>query len=345
MKVAVVTNQAPFVRGGAELLAEWLAENLESRGHRAQIVRVPFRWYPPDRILDHILAARMLRVDGADRVVAMKFPAYYVRHHSKVLWLLHQFRQAYDLLGTDYSELATTPEGRRVREAIVNADAAFLPEAERIFTNSPVTSARLAEFNGLRSEVRPPPLAEPDGFYTDGFGDFVFCPGRISPIKRQDLLVDAMAHVRTDVRLVIAGPADSPEHLQVLRKTIAERGLQGRIEVQAGWVAEDEKRDLFARALACAYIPFDEDSYGYVTLEAYAACKPVVTCTDSGGLLELVADGKTGLVVEPAPDALARAFDALYEDRSLAQRLGEGGNQKVDSMKISWDHVVERLTS
>ena len=164
MKVAVVTNQAPFVRGGAELLAEWLADNLEARGHEAQIVRVPFRWYPPERILEHVVAARLLRLDGVDRVVAMKFPAYFVRHHSKVLWLVHQFRQAYDLLGTEYQELAETPEGRRVREAIVNADAAFLPEAERIYTNSDVTSARLKEFNGLDSEVLYPPLAEPDGF-------------------------------------------------------------------------------------------------------------------------------------------------------------------------------------
>ena len=156
MKVAIVTSQAPFVQGGAELLAQWLADNLQKRGHEAQVVRIPFRWYPPERILDHILAARLLRFDGADRVVAMKFPAYYVRHHTKVLWLLHQFRQAYDLLGTEYAELEETPEGRRVRQAIVTSDAAFLPEAERIYTNSEVTSKRLREFNGLGSRCFTP---------------------------------------------------------------------------------------------------------------------------------------------------------------------------------------------
>jgi hypothetical protein len=100
MRIAVVTNQAPFVYGGAEQLATWLGEQLRQRGHEAQIVRIPFRWHPPGKVLDHMLAARLLHIRSADRVVAMKFPAYYIRHESKVLWLLHQFRQAYELWGT-----------------------------------------------------------------------------------------------------------------------------------------------------------------------------------------------------------------------------------------------------
>jgi glycosyltransferase involved in cell wall biosynthesis len=345
VKVAVVTSQAPFVQGGAELLAQWLADNLRKRGHEAQVVRIPFRWYPPERILDHILAARLLRFDGVDRIVAMKFPAYYVRHHTKVLWLLHQFRQAYDLLGTEYAELEETPEGRRVRQAIVTSDAAFLPEAERIYTNSEVTSKRLREFNGLSSEVLYPPLGEPEGFYTNGYGDYLFCPSRISPIKRQELLVEAMAHVRSSVRLVLAGPADSPEQIAALERSIVEHGVSEKVELRAGWMSEHEKRDWFARALACAYVPYGEDSYGYVTLEAYQSRKPVVTCSDSGGVLQLVRGGDTGLVAEPDPEAIAKAFDILYENPDRAARLGESGYQHVQTLRISWDHVIERLTA
>lgn len=345
MKVAIVSNQAPFVQGGAELLGQWLADNLGERGHEAQIVRIPFRWYPPERILDHILAARLLRLDGVDRVIAMKFPAYYVRHHSKVLWLLHQFRQAYDLLGTSYEELAGTAEGRRVRQAIVSSDAAFLPEAERIYTNSAVTSARLLQFNGLASEVLYPPLGEPDSFYSEGFADYVFCPSRISTIKRQQLLVEAMAHVQSGVRLVLAGPADSPLELDALKRAIAVHAVADKVELRCTWISEKEKRELFSLALCCAYIPHDEDSYGYVTLEAYQARRPVVTCSDSGGILELVRDGETGLVAEPDPRELAKAFDALYDDRGRAERLGESGYRHVQTLRISWDHVVQRLVA
>jgi glycosyltransferase involved in cell wall biosynthesis len=345
IKLAIVTNQTPLVQGGAELLTQWLAHNLEHRGHEAQIVRIPFRWYPPDKILDHIVAARLLRLDGADRVVAMKFPAYYVRHHSKFLWLLHQFRQAYDLLGTSYEELANTAEGKRVRQAIVASDAAFLPEAERIYTNSAVTSARLLEFNGLSSEVLYPPLGEPEGFYTDGYGDYIFCPSRISAIKRQHLLVEAMAHVQSRVRLVLAGQPDSPDELEALTRSIEKHQARDKVELRAKWISEDEKRALFARALGCAYIPYDEDSYGYVTLEAYHARKPVVTCSDSGGILELVRDGETGFVVEPDPRDLAKAFDALYEDAGRAAELGQSGYRHVQTLKISWDHVVECLVA
>lgn len=345
MKVAIVTNQAPFVRGGAELLSEWLADNLEQRGHEAQVIRIPFRWYPPDRILDHILAARLIRIEGVDRVVAMKFPAYFVRHHSKVLWLLHQFRQAYDLLGTEYAELADTPAGRRVRQAIVSSDTTFLPEAERIYTNSRVTAARLREFNGLDSEVLYPPLAEPQGFYSEELGDYIFAPSRITALKRQLLLVESMVHVRTGVRLVIAGPPDTRDDLLALERAIAEHEVSDKVEVHARWISEGEKRDLFARALACAYIPFDEDSYGYVTLEAYYASRPVVTTTDSGGILELVHEGETGLVAEPDAPTLGRAFDSLYEDRARAARLGEAGRLHVETLRISWDHVIERLVA
>jgi glycosyltransferase involved in cell wall biosynthesis len=188
-----------------------------------------------------------------------------------------------------------------------------------------------------------PPLGEPEGFYTDGYGDYVFCPSRISRIKRQQLLVEAMAHVRSGVRLVLAGPADSPEQVAALERSIAENGVSEKVELRASWISEQEKRDCFARALGCAYVPYGEDSYGYVTLEAYQARKPVVTCSDSGGVLELVRDADTGLVAEPDPEAIAKAFDTLYENPDRAARLGESGYRHVQTLRISWDHVVDRL--
>jgi glycosyltransferase involved in cell wall biosynthesis len=343
MRVAIVTNQSPFVHGGAELLAGWLGKELEKRDHEAIVVRIPFNWNPPERILDHILAARLMRVDAADRVIAMKFPAYVIPHHSKVLWLLHQFRQAYDLWDTQHAELPDTPSGRRVRDAVTTADNNYLIEAERIYTNSEVTSRRLRQFNELSSEVLHPPLFQPDGFRCDSYGDYIFAPSRLSAIKRQALLVEAMAHVSSPVRLVIAGPPDEPAQLQRLERLIAEHELGERVELLGSWISEEHKRELFASALASAYVPYDEDSYGYVTLESFHARKPVITCTDSGGTLELVTDGITGAVVDPSPEALASAFDELMEDKRRAERLGEAAFATLADLEISWDKVVERL--
>src|SRR5882724_8744385 len=118
MKVAVVTNCVPFLTGGAEHLARALTRKLAQAGHEALLVRIPFRWEPPEKILESMLACRLLRLPNVDRVVALKFPAYYIPHPNKVLWLLHQFRQAYDLWDTDLQSLPDSREGLEIRRLI-----------------------------------------------------------------------------------------------------------------------------------------------------------------------------------------------------------------------------------
>src|SRR6185369_16591872 len=100
MKVAILNNCIPFVKGGAEHLAEALRMKLIEHGHEAALIRIPFQWNPAERIVEHLLACRLIKLSGVDRVIGLKFPAYHVPHDNKVLWLLHQFRQAYDLWGT-----------------------------------------------------------------------------------------------------------------------------------------------------------------------------------------------------------------------------------------------------
>lgn len=345
MKVAIVNNQAPFMRGGAELLAEWLGSALEERGHEAQIVRVPFCWNPPERIPEHMLAARLFRVPRAERVIAFKFPAYYIRHESKVIWLLHQFRQAYDLRGTTYDHIGDSPAGEGLIDLIKKADSEYLRDADRIYTNSSVTGDRLRKFNQIGSTVLYPPLWREDDYRCESFEDFVFCPGRITRSKRQHLLVEAMAHVKSDVRLVIAGPPDAQDDVRRLDEAVQRHHLGKRITVIAKWISREDKLDLFARALACAYIPVDEDSYGYVSLESLQARKPVVTTTDAGGILEIVEDGVSGYVVPPSAEALAAAFDRLRDNPRNAEVLGAGGFELVSRLGISWDNVVAALTA
>src|SRR5438067_4450154 len=102
MKISILNVQAPFFRGGAEALADSLAARLQRRGHRAEVVRVPFKWYPAGAIPEHMLACRLLQVGAGDPdlVIALKFPAYLAPFAEKKVWLLHQFRQAYELWAT-----------------------------------------------------------------------------------------------------------------------------------------------------------------------------------------------------------------------------------------------------
>jgi glycosyltransferase involved in cell wall biosynthesis len=343
MKVAVVNNQAPFVRGGAELLAEWLRDKLREYGHEAEVVRIPFKWSPATKIVDHMLAARLVRLAGADRVVALKFPAYFVPHENKVLWLLHQFRQAYELWGTPYQDIPNSPIGHRVRESIIRADRSFLPEAKRIYTNSEIVGHRLRVYTGIESEILYPPLLAPESLRCESYGDYFFCPGRITAGKRQHLAVEAMANVAGSSRLIIAGQPETTEDLERLTAVIQELQLERRVEVIPRWISEEEKIRLMTHARGVVYLPFGEDSYGYVTLEAFHARKAVVTLADSGGIMELVRDRHNGLVSSDV-EGLSLALQELADDRDLAESLGGAALSTLEELDISWDRVICELT-
>ena len=345
MKIAILNNCVPFVSGGAEHLAAALERKLQEYGHQSILVRLPFRWHPPEKIVEHILACRCVRLEGIDLAIGLKFPAYFVPHPNKVLWLLHQFRQAYDLWGTPYQDLPNSEEGLATRASVIQSDNCYLKECRRIYTISPVATDRLMKFNGFSSTVLFHPLERSDHLRCRGYGDFMFYPSRITAGKRQHLVLESMRHVKSKVRLVIAGAPETPSDVQRLTEMIERYGLGDRVRLLPMFITEEEKAELFADCLACAYTPYDEDSYGYVTLEACHCRKAVVTCTDSGGTHLLVRHGDTGLIARPEPEALAEAFDGLYEDRGDARRMGESGHELIATLKITWDHVIENLTS
>jgi glycosyltransferase involved in cell wall biosynthesis len=152
-----------------------------------------------------------------------------------------------------------------------------------------------------------------------------------------------MAQARTPVKLKIAGVADAPEYERLLNDLIQKHDLSGRVELLSHWISEEEKMQLLADCLAVLYAPYDEDSYGYPSLEAHHSSKSVITAEDSGGTLELIEDGRNGFVVPPRAEDLGRAMDRLWLDRSLAERMGQRGRQRVDDLGISWEHVIDRL--
>jgi glycosyltransferase involved in cell wall biosynthesis len=342
MRIAIVNNQAPFVRGGAELLAEWLQQKLEEYGHQAEVVRLPFQWNPSERIIDHMLAARLVRLTNVDRVVAFKFPAYYVPHDDKVLWLLHQFRQAYDLWGTPFQGIPNTSAGHKIREAIMGADRLHLPKAKHIYTNSRIVGHRLRLYSEIDSEPLYPPLLDSSPYRCEEYGNYFFFPSRINAVKRQYVAVEAMAQLSSATKLIIAGPPDTPGDLGQLMDVVHEHGLESRVEVIPRWISDEEKLALLAGARGVIYTPLGEDSYGYVTLEAFHALKPVITLRDSDGTLELVRDRHNGRVAVGVQE-LAQAIDELAEDQALAERWGQAAQETISELEISWDRVVRCL--
>ncbi len=343
-RILIATVQTPFTTGGAEIHANNLCRELNARGFEAEIVRIPFKWYPPKEIVKSILACRLLDLTEStgirvDRLIGLRFPAYLIPHPNKVIWLLHQHRTAYELWGTPYCDLVHYPDGERVRNIIIHADTNLMPEARRIFCNSANVARRLKNFNGLAGVPLYHPPNDFEKLYTGSPGDYIFYPSRLDPLKRQDMLIRAMAQTRSPVRAVIAGRGPDKEEL---KKLLKELGVSRKVEI-VGFISEEEKRQYYAGALGVCYIPYNED-YGYVTLEAFLSRKPLVTTTDSGGPLEFVEHGVNGRVSAPDPENLAREIDYLYEERSDSTEMGEAGYQKIVSMDITWDRVVQKLT-
>jgi glycosyltransferase involved in cell wall biosynthesis len=348
LRIVIATVQVPFVRGGAEVLAEGLREVLHVRGHEAEIVTVPFKWYPPERILDQMLICRLLDLTessggAVDRVIGLKFPAYLISHANKVLWLLHQHKAAYELWDHPLNDLSQFPNGAKIRSAIHQADRQCIPEAKQIFTISATVSDRLKKYCGIESVPLYHPPEHAEQFYCAEAEDCLFFPSRLAPVKRQSLVLEAMAQTRHPIRLRLAGTADSQFYAEELKMLALKLNVENRVE-WLGHVTEEEKRHYYAHARGVIFPPLDED-YGYVTLEAMLASKPVITCEDSGGPLEFIRHDKTGLIAKPTPEGLACAMDKLWSDREQAKELGEAGRARYLSLNISWSEVVKRLLS
>jgi glycosyltransferase involved in cell wall biosynthesis len=269
-----------------------------------------------------------------DMVVATKFPSYVVRHPEKRVWLVHQFRQAYELDGTELAQFGPTAEDRALRRKVQDLDRIALGEATRLFATSRNVARRLEASTGLAAEVLPHPPQELD-YRCAGYEDFVLSVNRLDRAKRIDLLIEAAAR-HPGLAVVIAGDGPDRERLERLAR---ERGLDGRARFP-GRVSETELADLYARCLAVYYAPVDED-FGMVPFEAFLAEKPVLTTTDAGGPLEVVSDHATGLVVSPTVEEIAKALAWLREHREEAASFGRAG--RAIAVGVTWDDALGRL--
>jgi len=340
MRIAVCAPQVPFERGGTEILAETLVRELRTRGHEVEEVKIPFKWYPRASALREAVVWRLVDIEEAqerpvDLVIATKYPSYAIRHSNKVVWLVHQFRQAYELDRADFGQFGEDPFDRATVRAIHRVDRQTLREAKRLFAISRNVADRLERSTGLTADVLPPPPQQLDYRSSEAAGEFVLSVGRLDRAKRVDLLLEAAA-LDGSLNVVVAGEGPDRNRLERLS---AERGLDGRVTF-AGRVGDDELVDLYARSLAVFYAPFDED-FGFVPYEAFLSERPVVTTHDAGGPLEVVVDPENGIVCEPVPSAVASALSWLAANPEEARARGRAGKRRAE--EVTWDSVIDRL--
>jgi glycosyltransferase involved in cell wall biosynthesis len=340
--LAIVTSSPADVEGGHLVIARSLAAAAREYGHDAQVVITPdcqfgrqvSSYVETWRLDVHAAAGRRV-----DQVISLRFPSYAVRHPAHVCWLNHTMREYYDQWPRFAGALSSRGrlKERLKRTAIRAVDRWLLTHnVSEVVAQSRTIQRRLADDLRVKSDVLLPAPPQRD-YRCDGYGDFIFAVSRLTPLKRLDLLVRAIAQpAARGVHAVIAGDGESRPALEQL---IASLGLSDRV-VLLGRISEDLMLDHLARCRAVCFPTLAED-FGFVTVEAFAARKAVITCTDSGGPADLVRDGETGLLCTPTPQSVATAIARVMADASFAERLGRAAAVQVAT--LTWPAAVDRL--
>lgn len=341
--IIVATASPPFAEGGHLVMARELVRALEESGHIATLVVTPQNRF--GRQGSAYLAAWCTDVEVAhegrkvDQVISLRYPSYALRHPAHVVWLNHRMREYYDLWDQFSSHLSFRASIKeRTRRAMIHRVDRYLltTRVKQLCVISQTVQARLQKWGGLRSTVLYPP-APARAYRNDGYGDYLFGVSRLTPLKRFDLVLRALAEpVASGIRCVIAGEGAELAGLVRLRRQL---DLEDRVEF-AGRIDDRGLLDHLARCRAVVFPAFNED-YGFVTVEAFSSGKAVLTCRDSGGPAELVRDGHNGLVTDPTAESLARAMRAVIADRALAVRLGDAG--AADAATMTWPDAVQKL--
>jgi glycosyltransferase involved in cell wall biosynthesis len=354
-RIGVVAPSAhPFALGGAEKLWLGLVNHINTAtGHVADLVKLPSPESDLRSIVAGYADFSRLDMSGFDVVISSKYPAWMVRHPRHVCYMQHRLRGLYDTYNVQAfgSEPPASHPGvgallafmrehaadrdalaeffERFHELATSADApigalAFpgplARDIVRFLDGCALQVGNIARFATISDNVARrhgyfPPGVVPavvnhpsnlSGFRSGSF-DYLFTASRLDGPKRIALLVEAMRHVKSDIRLKVAGIGPDGERIREMARA------DDRVEF-LGFVPDADMIGYYANALAVPYVPLDED-YGLITVEAMACGKPVITCTDSGGTLGIVADGQNGYVVPPEPRAIAARIDDLARDR------------------------------
>lgn len=351
-RILILNVQVPFVHGGQDVLVNSLAKELKNREHDVDMVSLPYSAEPKETLIEQIALWRSLNLErfggkDVDLVIPTKFPSYFTKHPKKSLWLVHQHRAIYDLYASAYSDFSDDPRDEELRNMLVEADKIAINECKFISGISQNVIKRLKDFNGItNSKTLYPPLSLGNKYYSGESQPYIISVARLCRIKRVDLMLKALPQIHQHVKFKIVGKPDEPGIMEYLENEVKKHHLENRVEF-LGRVSDEELLRLYANASAVFYGPHNED-YGYVTLEAMASSKPVVSCLDSGGVLEFLRHEENSLITHPTTDALASAFNRLIEYPEFAQQLGKRGRRDIEELGLletGWDLIIDNLLS
>lgn len=324
------------------VIARELSQAIRDAGHDADIVVTPdYGFGSQARAYAETWRTDVTQAGGrpVDQVISLRYPSYAVRHPRHVCWLNHTMREYYDLWPYWRADLGVAGQVKEnIRRTLIRAADKYLltRNVQRLFVQSRTVQDRLAMWPSLRSTVLYPP-APRRAYRTDGYGPEFLFVSRLVPHKRPDLVVAALAEpAAATVRVIVAG--EGPQQAK-LAEYAAALGVAGRVTF-AGRLTDEALIAHLARCRAVIFPPLMED-YGFVTVEAFASRKAVVTCRDSGGPAELVVDGVSGFVCEPTPASIAGALQRLADDPSLAERMGAAAFDA--GAKLTWPETVRTL--
>ncbi|HEX9368460.1 MAG TPA: glycosyltransferase family 4 protein [Vicinamibacterales bacterium] len=341
MRIAVVTSSPPMAEGGHMVIARELVRALREAGHEAEILVTPQNRFGHQ--FSAYLATWLTDVTSSegrpiDQVISLRYPSYAIRHRRHVCWLNHTMREYYDLWDTFSATLSGKARLKeRVRKAFIHAaDRYLLTHVSKLLVQSTTVQRRLAIWQSVNAKVLYPPAPQRP-YRCEGYGPAFLFVSRLTRLKRADLLIRALGTPPANaIRLVIAGDG---EERPALERLVSEVDVANRVRF-TGRLTDDQLLGELATCRAVCFPPFQED-YGFVTVEAFASRKAVITCRDSGGPAELVKDGVNGFVCEPTPEAVGRAMRRLADDAALAKKMGEAAFEA--GAKLTWPETVRQL--
>lgn len=368
MKIVVPTADYPPIEGGISTVTVQVARELARMGHEVTVV-APY--FPDQEAFDAAEPVSVVRYRGYGLGWFRLFPMLWAtRPHLRAADLLLAINIAYGgIIGRLAKRLCSTPyvtfayAYEFLKFPKVSPPAWLLRNAYAgsrvVVAISRFTRDRLIEFGVPADRIAlifpgaPPPrpcseeaVAGIRHKYVLDSGPIVLAVGRFIPRKGHLTLVRALPRVLAqvpDAQLVLVG--QGPAMREALQETYA-FGIRDHV-LFPGRLSDDDIAGLYQACTVFA-LPTGRDKrgqvegFGLVFTEAHAYGKPVVAGR-SGGVVDAVLDGETGLLVEPdQPDALADAILRILEDPDLARRLGQKGRRRVET-ELNWARFTERL--
>jgi glycosyltransferase involved in cell wall biosynthesis len=358
----------PHVYGGVERALELLATGLQERGWSPEVV-LPAEGLAADRFrqaglnVDVVQAPDALLVYGkATRghralAAAAALPGYWSRlqRHLRGVDVVHTFGQRGWGLAGPAARLARVPAvwqvggpepGRSIPVVATRTASAVIAVSRSAAAALPAWARPAIVPNAVDPHAFDVPgPATPDGFE-------VACAARLTPEKGVDVLVRAAALLRVDLGdlrvLVLGGTQAGHESYRAELTRLAEELGVADAVCFAGFVEHPYERWAGARV----YVqPSRQEGFGLAVAEAMASGLPVVASA-VGGLVEVLDEGRAGLLVPPdAPTALARTVKTLLGDPAEAARLADAGRARaaahytVDRMLDGVEAVYRQVTS